>query len=686
MKTNFKISEKFVPLFILLLCALSYGSTLNLGYFWDDWPVLWNFHAMGAAGVYQSYAMDRPIHGYLLGQIMQLVGETPLVWHLSAVLVLAAAVCLCWLALRQLWADHPLENAMIAAFIAVYPGFTQQSIPLVYILLVFGCLAIWALSIWLMLAACLGSRPRWLFVLLASLLAFLHLAITEYFVGLELLRPLMLVIVVVQDASFNLKSDWRRGLKQIFLWWLPYLAALLAFLFFRLVLFHSGRDVTDSGSILQKIQASPLIELSHRISSILTDPFEVTVVAWLQPFNVFLKAYTLFPRFWWQCSAVIVLVSLSTLAFFHFLKRSQPVSGAAVSAWEKQAFWLGLAGVLLAGLPIWGIGRDVILGVMVERYSFPFMLGSGMLLASLISMAARQPTLRLALAAVLIGMAVGFHIWNTHFVYQVDWLNQKNFFSQLSQRVPGLQPGTSLWVVKDPNVMAMEVDYGLSMPLNLIYGPSQHSPDLQYWAFLLTNEYLEKTGIFRSGPLPAIQHQARNLSFTGSARQTVVVWFAPQSCLKVIDPGQPELSEVYTIPSIGHELARIDPIMTTPGGARFPVNLFGAQLVDWCSYFEQADLARQVGDWQTAARLGDEAAQKGLTPGSSAEWMPFIEAYVRLGRLEDAARLINLVQASPLASSKLMICGFVARVSPGVDAPTQKFLAGIGQQAVCAAP
>ena len=684
LKTNFKISEKFVPLFILLLCAINYGSTLNLGYFWDDWFNLWNYHALGAAGVYQAYAIDRPIHGYLLGQFMQVLGETPALWHLMVVLVLAANASLCWLVLRQLWTDRPVENALIAAFIAVYPGFSQQSMALIYILMVFGGMCLWALSIWLMLLACRNKRFQFLFVSLACILAISHLAITEYFIGLEFLRPVLLAVFLAQSTSFNFKSDWRKWLEDIFFTWLPYLAALLLYLFFRLVLFRSGRKATDTGSIFQKLQTTPLAELSNRAAAILADTLKVTLLAWQKPLYTFVSDYLLSPRFWWYCIWISVAVGLVSLVFFHFLKR--PESDPDSKPWAKQVFWLGLAGVLLAGLPIWGIGREVSLVYFEDRYSFPFVFGSALLLVVLIYWIAKKPLARLALAAAFIGLAAGFHLWNYLTIYQPDWANQENFLSQLSWRAPGLQPGTSVWVATDPPLFKLDSDYGLAMPVNLLYGPDQHTENVSYWVFPFTYDTFAGAGIFWSGAGPTIQRTYRNVTFSGNPRQTVVVWFSPQDCLKVIDPGQPEMSEVYPIATIGRELAHIDPIITTPGQAQFPASLFGVPTQGWCYYFEKADLARQVGDWQTAARLGDEAIQKGLKPANVAEWMPFIEAYVRIGRLDDAASLIPQVESSPRDPSRLMICGFVARVSPGANTPTQKFLAGIGQQASCAAP
>ena len=63
-----------------------------------------------------------------------------------------------------------------------------------------------------------------------------------------------------------------------------------------------------------------------------------------------------------------------------------------------------------------------------------------------------------------------------------------------------------------------------------------------------------------------------------------------------------------------------------------PISIFGSEPVhDWCFYFQKASLARQNGDWDVVANLGDEAQSQGLHPNDPIEWMPFLQAYAILG-------------------------------------------------------
>ena len=687
MKKKFLFNEVYFPLFLLLLCVISYGLTLFLGYFWDDWFVIWNLHAMGARGVFESYAMDRPIHGYVLGYLMQAIGDAPKTWHIVTLLVRYAGAVAVWQLLRQLWPKRSYENALVALCVALYPGFTQQAMTVNYILLVFGAMTLWALSNLLMLYAYRHKKIKLILITLSCILLLAHLALSEYFIGLEFIRPLLIGLAFAQVTTLDIRSSWRTWIKEIFSIWLPYLATLIIYLIYRLIFFQSGRLATDSSTVFQQILSNPVTEVSHRVASILTDPVEVTILAWLQPVNKFFAAYGLSPRIWWGCMSIFVLATCLTWAFLTSLNEPENIAKNQHPRWNFQALGLGLTAVIFAGIPLWGINREAALGGLDDRYTFPFIFGSALILVSSLNGLVKNQKNRSIVAAILIGISVGFHVWNTFVIYRIDWENQQYFHSQLFWRVPGLQKGTSIWVVKDSSVLAMEGDYGLAMPVNWIYGPDQHNTELNYWVFPLTDEFLSRSGLFQPGIEIPIHRTVRNVAFTGNPSQTVVVWFAPPACLKVIDPNQQELLQVIPLPTIAQSMAHIDPIINNPVMTIFPENILGTQTKKWCYYFEKADLARQSMDWQEVARLGGQAAQEGLIPSNESEWLPFIEADIHLNRFDDALRLINLVNKGQLFASKKMICGLTNRMTNNIltDSAQNKFLQVTLQQNGCSA-
>ena len=60
---------------------------------------------------------------------------------------------------------------------------------------------------------------------------------------------------------------------------------------------------------------------------------------------------------------------------------------------------------------------------------------------------------------------------------------------------------------------------------------------------------------------------------------------------------------------------------------------------NWCYYFERAELARQQGDWNEVARLGEQAFALGDYPNDPMERVPFIEGYAHLGNWQRAQEL-----------------------------------------------
>ena len=90
--------------------------------------------------------------------------------------------------------------------------------------------------------------------------------------------------------------------------------------------------------------------------------------------------------------------------------------------------------------------------------------------------------------------------------------------------------------------------------------------------------------------------------------------------------------------------------------------LFGSQEPPaWCYYFEKADLARQMGDWEQVKSLWEQAESAQIKPLHGLEYLPFIEAYVRLDDWEKAVVLNRQAnRASPEMESAL--CPFWQRL------------------------
>ena len=71
----------------------------------------------------------------------------------------------------------------------------------------------------------------------------------------------------------------------------------------------------------------------------------------------------------------------------------------------------------------------------------------------------------------------------------------------------------------------------------------------------------------------------------------------------------------------------------------------------WCYYFEQAELARQQGDWNQVVDLGNKAFALDDHPNDPAEYFVFIEGYAHLA---DWKKAVELSQVSYKISKRFV--------------------------------
>ncbi len=161
-----------------------------------------------------------------------------------------------------------------------------------------------------------------------------------------------------------------------------------------------------------------------------------------------------------------------------------------------------------------------------------------------------------------------------------------------------------------------------------------------------------------------LTHDYLVATFEGDPAQAVALVYAPPGCLRVIDP-QIEAQNGMLPVSLREAMAGanaewIDAAAPAP---QLPRELFGLEpAAGWCTYFEQADRARQLGDWQTAADLGDVALAGSDHPNDPAERLVFIEAYAHLARWDEAlAQTEAAAEVTPLIHPPL--CALWQRIA-----------------------
>jgi hypothetical protein len=178
--------------------------------------------------------------------------------------------------------------------------------------------------------------------------------------------------------------------------------------------------------------------------------------------------------------------------------------------------------------------------------------------------------------------------------------------------------------------------------VNWMYAPDSRSLRTPY-ALLDFYKQWGKTLPPHSAADP-IHTQYGTLEFSGDTGQVLVLVYAPPACLRVVTPNEETqllLSAEVKQSLALTNLARVNPFPQVP--ARPPAFLGPEPAHDWCYFLEKADLALQVGDFQSVAALGDQAFEDGLSAHHPAEYLIFARGYARVGRWDDARRLTDWV-------------------------------------------
>ena len=642
-----------VALALLALCAVSYGLLAGkLGYFWDDWTIVWYIHFLGPSSFPAAFAFDRPLLAPIYMLTTSLLGESPLSWQIFAIFTRWLACLALWWTLRAVWPKFVVETACVAFLFAVYPGFKQQYIAITYgnaFLVLALYLASWGLMVWAL------RKPRWFwqFYLVSILVSIYAVFTAEHYFGLEFLRPVFLWLVlgdVTQNVgqAFSLSTP-RQRLKRVGLLWIPYLVIDLLFLVWRIANPTPRAEIT----LFSALKANPLATILSLGQTALQDIFKSSAQAWQQTLDFsWLSSYP--STVLVQYAAIVGGVFVALAVFLLLLKSSQTSSSLSNTArrrWGWQAVGLGLFALLLAGIPIWPTDLRIELFFPWDRFTLPMMLGASLLLVGLFELIGWRLWLSILLVSAAAGLGAGLHFQNA-LEFRKDWLMQREFFWQLAWRAPSIKPGTILLTSELP--FPYDWDNSLIAPLNWTYAPQLPGRELPY--LIYNAESRLSSGLPDLQKDTQIAEDLRITPFKGSIAQTVLFFYRPPgSCLKVIDPlndrnlpDKPRyFRDIYTFSDPGligpgvapQPSASAAPQPSEAAAAQPPLQFFGPEPAHkWCYWFEKAELARQQQDWAALAALGDKALkdEKGFFKKNVAELVPFIEGYARVGRSERA--------------------------------------------------
>jgi hypothetical protein len=333
----------------------------------------------------------------------------------------------------------------------------------------------------------------------------------------------------------------------------------------------------------------------------------------------------------------VIGVSLALLAVY-LHKLEMPGDGTR-STWGWQAVIFGLIGILIGRVPSWAAGLPLTLQSIDDRFMVSMMIGGSLFLAGLLGLLLGKSRFKVYAVALIIALGIGQQFYTAN-DFRRDWTRQQEIFWQMTWRMPGLEPGTVILTHELP--LRYETDMGLTAPLNWIYAPEYGGGELPY-ALLYTRTRLGGASLPALESGHPISFEYRTVDFKGSTSQAVTIFVPPNACLHVLDSVYAGGDTYERQPRFLNDaipLSNPSLIITDAEPPEMPVSLFGSEpLHDWCYYFEKAELARQVGNWERVVELGDEAHAQGFVPGDALEWLPFIEGYVLTGDYQMAREI-----------------------------------------------
>jgi hypothetical protein len=341
---------------------------------------------------------------------------------------------------------------------------------------------------------------------------------------------------------------------------------------------------------------------------------------------------------------LITLLTASFTYFFILRLEKYNLSGedtteANRKSGAKTYLLLGIIALLVGGWPFWATDLQLKLRFPLDRFTLPMIIGVSLLITGLVEYIIKRQKIKALVFCLLAGLAVGTHFL-TGLLYIQEWDLQRDFFRQLTWRAPGIKPSTLLLTTELP--FTYYSDNSLTAPLNWTYDPHNQSSEMPY--LILSLESRLGNELTNFDPENKIEHNYRAKSFTGKMSDTLLFSYQPPRCLALYDPERitRTLQSDY-LPPGALFISNPDRIITdTLLPAAPPGHIFGHEPeLDWCYYFQKAELARQESDWERVVELGDQAQvfMEKLDETNVDELLPFIEGYARVGQLTKSIQL-----------------------------------------------
>jgi uncharacterized membrane protein YiaA len=452
----------------------------------------------------------------------------------------------------------------------------------------------------------------------------------EYFAALELLRPLVLLLLVLRE-----RPGWKVWLRKLVLFWLPYLAITAGYVVWRLVFVQSSIDDPNQTVLIDQFREIPLGTLRILVQDAVLDFGHLLLGSWQDALSIDLVDFSSVTSI-----GILILMAVCGAGLYWLLGlRFQSEKEEGERPRHLEVILVSLTGVVLGLAPAWLLGRNVFEGRYDTRFSIPALAGISLLVVGIVFYLISDRNKITLMMAVLVSLGIARQVHMTdHF--REDWERQTSAYWQIHWRAPELAPNTAILVNR--SLTSYTTTYPAAYAANLMYAPEQISlrPDHWWLEIYERNLYQRVDELLEGGKLGQRFH---NIYFQATGEQTVVfnlpTYFEHRRCVWLLSP-----SDVVTgdISPEMRQMARLsDPgRITSREGEPPPTATFGEEPdLGWCMYYQQASLAVQFEDWETAAGFYDQVLEAGLASQYGYEYGPYIAGLAGSGEWQAALDL-----------------------------------------------
>jgi len=621
-------SPKFFPVLLLIFVFVIYGyQFFRMGIYWDDWQAILLSNIDAPNVFWNYYVFDRPFSIWTYILPLPLLQNYPYLWQIYGILARWFAAFGLWLFLRGMFPNHDREIGWVTLLWTVYPGFFSQSVSIAYCQH-FVTYGLFNFSLAAMVWSQKLEHRRTLLTFLSIISSFLSLLTMEYFVGLEILRPVILFLLTDRVANRG-----KRIYSNIIKKWLPYLFVLFIFVIYRFWLLDilNGGQSGNSPDFLLGIITQPIQTIVTFLQMMVQDVMYLLFTVWgksIAPAEIDFSSRTYL---------LSVILGIVISGFFFFIYSSWKTNNKEkIDPFFFNGLIISIFAIVFGGVPVWAIGRQVTVGMWSDRFAIAPMLGVCILIVIFWTWISRNIKVSQIILAAILAFSISYQIRVVN-DFQNNWLEQERFYWQIMWRAPSIKAGTAILSPTMPFGLVSE--YSIWYALNSFYAQELKSEELPYvYLSALRHRYYQISDFKDDGTIYAT---LRSLSFTGSTSDAIVFYEAPkQQCIWIVNPDDAYLpgldSEVKDLFSISH-LDRIEDFKNTKTNVVDQV--FGAEPIhNWCYFYQKAELANQFKNWREVDNLKKDADNANEKPEHGRELFPFIEAYAQLNQWDQVRR------------------------------------------------